>query len=175
MRNLRKVEKNYYLSGGWQDIFLDVERLRVNKIVAVLDLQYTLIDEIDDTIKDTMEREGINYKQVRMYDGEYNQNLSGILDETEEWLAVQELKISPKENILVKCGAGVSRSAAVLINHLCIAKRLTYFEALNLVRNNEEHGRWLSGFEWPVSLDPSFQYELNKRYPEYDSAFGEKE
>jgi protein-tyrosine phosphatase len=175
MLNLRKVDNRFYLSGGWQDIFLDVQRLKLNKIGAVLDLQYTFVDEIDNTVPDALEKEGIEYKRINMYDGEYNQNIGKIFDEGAEWLAVAELKVEPKKFILVKCGAGVSRSAAMLINYLCMARRLTYSEVLNNIKVTEENGKWLSGMMLGVSLDPSFDYELKKRYPDYDSAFGEKE
>jgi len=175
MLNLRRVDKRFYLSGGWQDIFIDVLQLDRHKIRAVLDLQYTMIDEIDNTVPEALKKEGIAYKRINMYDGEYNQNLGQILDEGAEWLSVMELKIEPKAFILVKCGAGVSRSAAMLINYLCMSRRMTYDEASQGIHTIEENGRWLSGMILGVSLDPSFDYELRKRYPEYGSAFGEKE
>jgi protein-tyrosine phosphatase len=174
MLNIRKVDKKFFLSGGWQNIFLDIQQLKSFKISAVLDLQYTTIDEIDDTVPIALTKEGIEYKRINMYDGEYNADLAKILDEGAEWLSVMELKVD-ENNILVKCGAGVSRSAAMLINYLCMSRRLTFHEVRNSIRTTEENGKWLSGMVLGISLDPSFTYELSKRYPEYGSAFGEKE
>lgn len=172
--NLRKIESKFYLSGGWQNIEKDVEYLADNGFKAVIDVQFTPDDEVDtNDILEMLADEGIAYQSIWMYDSDYNQDLDGILNTSAEYLTeADEYFINKKDKILVKCGAGVSRSAAILINYLCQSRRLTFDEALNYVRNQEQ-----KNFDYMlgVSLEPSFACRLRQKYPETESAFGEKE
>ena len=174
MLNLRKIENKFYLSGGWQNIEKDVAYLADNGFKAVIDVQFTPDDDVNtNDILEKLADEGIAYQSIWMYDSEYNQDLDGILDTSAQYLTeADEYFTNKKDKILVKCGAGVSRSAAILINYLCQSRRLEFLEALNYVRTQEQ-----KNFDYMlgISLDPSFTFHLLKKYPTTFSAFGKKE
>lgn len=89
-------------------------------------------------IEDRMKEANIEYKIIEFQDSEFNDDLEAILTEGQEFLAKQEEKLIDKQGILVKCAAGISRSATMLIHHLCVSRRLSYLEALNYVRDKEK-------------------------------------
>jgi len=147
--NLRKIDK-FWLSGGWQNVIPegDIAQLKANRIKAVLDLQFLPAERNSQYEKDNLaaqkflfdvlKKHGIEYAMLPIADDEYNDDLEGIFNAGHEFLSAMEEKYPDKRDaILVKCGAGVSRSASMLINHLCETRRMSYVEALNYVRDKE--------------------------------------
>lgn len=147
MFNLRKISK-FWLSGGWQNFPYDVEELKANRIKAVLDLQFLparkgSADWKDNLAKekfllDELGKQGIDHKLLPFADDEYNEDLEGTFIAGSKFLSEMEEKYPNKRDaILVKCAAGISRSASMLIYHLCNTQRMSYVEALNFVRDKE--------------------------------------
>lgn len=172
MLNIRPIDGTFYLSGGWIDVPKDARRLNLNFFRAVLDLQFTPDDfttKSNAFIKDTLSDAGIEYTAIPMYDGD-NNNLITIFDVTYNQLhAWKERFKGPRDKILVKCGVGVSRSVAVLINYYCAEERLTFTEAKQRIGNVDKYN--YGGL--PISIHPDLEHYLHGRYPDL-SAFGEK-
>ena len=104
---------------------------------------------------------GIEYNALAMYDSEFNNDLGAILDFGHEYLEQMEEKFPDKrDGILVKCAAGISRSPAMLINHLCISRRMSYVEALNYVRDKENNQE----IEFGSSPNEFFAQYLREKY-----------
>lgn len=112
-------------------------------------------------IKDELEANGIEYKAIRMYDGEFNLDLDGIYAEGQEFLTEMEEKYpGKKDGILIKCAAGISRSPSMLINHLCVSRRMSYLEALNYLREKE----YRQAIEFGTSPNQFFAQMLKGKY-----------
>jgi len=66
-----------------------------------------------------------------------------------------------KENILVHCNAGVSRSPSIVIAYLMIIMKLSYDEAYNMVKRARNCIRPNDGFVKQLrSIENTFSYEL---------------
>jgi protein-tyrosine phosphatase len=169
MLNIRKIDK-FWLSGGWQDLDEDIKFLKENKFRAVLDLQFTYYDEVNTAdIQEMLDT--IEYKAIPMMDGDGN-NLREIFQEGYDFLIdADSFYTEKKDKILVKCGAGVSRSSAMLIAYFCESRRMSFREAKNYVRVQEDKD-W--NMQWHADPAPIFQFFLRNKYPE-SSVFGEKE
>src|SRR3989304_8008242 len=149
MLNLRQIDYKFYLSGGWQNVPKDLDELKYLGIKAILDLQFipweTMYDKNDTLssikfITDEAKEEDIHYEAILMRDDEHNVYLPDLLLQGYEFIASMEKVFSKrKDKILIKCGAGISRSPAMLINYLCIKNRWSYVEALNYIREKEEY------------------------------------
>lgn len=117
--------------------------LAANGVKYVLDLQFTPIDEyqtMTQEIKDVLEEQGIGYDYVALYDSSdpLIQHLPAIFAFGAGLLAGADSKFSdPKDHILVKCGAGVSRSPSMLIAYYGYARKWSYQESLTYIRNKE--------------------------------------
>lgn len=142
MLNARPIDK-FYLSGGWQNLPLDVAMLQKSGVKFVLDLQYTLDDEHEKMttgIRTALEEVGIEYYYITMYDGDFfAQDLHKIFSFGAGLLVGAELKYTDsKDKILVKCGAGTSRSPAMLIAAYGYLRKWSYQESLEYIRRNEK-------------------------------------
>lgn len=169
MINLRSINK-FYLSGGWSGIQKDIEYLKTLNIKAILDLQATPSD-VDSSemsgainfIKETVKESGIDYLMLPMSDDEFNVDLGTVLYEGTKFLSEMEKKYpAKKEKILIKCGAGISRSPAQLINYLCQTRSMSFIDALSYVRMKED----LEGLGLGVGLNPIFYEHLKTMYPD---------
>ncbi|XP_050305139.1 dual specificity protein phosphatase 19 [Anthonomus grandis grandis] len=72
----------------------------------------------------------INYKFVKILDLD-NANLLDILPKCLDFI---ESSLNRRENLLVHCNAGVSRSASVVIAYLVIKRKLMFDEAYEIVK-----------------------------------------
>jgi len=175
MLNFHQIDNKFCLSGGWTNIEKDALWLKINNIKAVLELQFTpdfgpAYTQLFEYIKEELSKSNIEYFAVPMYDGP-NSDIESIFDTTYEKLQEWEHQFNKRfEKILVKCGVGVSRSVATLIHYYCVRDRLTYDEALFRVQRADYSGELL-----PISIERFFDLYLRTKFPEYESAFGEKE
>lgn len=162
MLNFRKIDK-FYLSGGWNKLPENIDELKVNNVKAVLDLQFSTIDSraTIKAIKELLEKNGIDYQAIDMYDSEFNISMEDIFFAGQEFLSQMETKYPAKrEGILVKCAAGISRSPAMLINYFCNSRRMSYAEALNYLRKREED----QGIDFGSSPNQYFSQYLKEKY-----------
>lgn len=167
--NLRQIDK-FYLSGGWSaNILKDIEYLKTLNIKAILDLQMSQADiefigqRPIEFILNSMKEHGIDYKAVPMSDDEFNINLGNTLFEGSQFLSAMEKKYpAKKDKILVKCGAGISRSPTQLINYLCQVRNSSYIDILSYIRMKEEY----AGIGFGSSPNPIFADHLKKIYPD---------
>jgi hypothetical protein len=178
MLNPRQIDKKFWISGGWQNAPIDIQWLKTENIRAVLDLQFTPNDDDSrpDFIFDMLDEEDIAYSHIKMFDGDYNWDLKEILDLGEALLKDWDLTYTKKKDrILIKCGAGVSRSVAHYLNYICGRDEICFADALANFRNAEiEWAKINADLNfWPASPDYSFKDYLNKKYPIKESAFGE--
>lgn len=166
--NWRKIDK-FYLSGGWNDVPENAKFLAYSRIKAVLDLQYFVDgfwsqkdrDRAVLFIREELAKYGIDYLAIDMYDSEHNLTFDDLLDQGTNFLTEMEEKYPEKrDGILVKCAAGISRSATQLINHLCISRRMSYVEALNYIREKEHR----QGIEFGASPNYFFAEQLKKKF-----------
>ena len=178
MLNARRVDKKFWLSGGWQNIPVDIDWIKTENIRAVLDLQYTSDDDrnIYSYIRDMLADEKIEYHNILMYDGDWNTDLPAIFLEGEGVLSVWDMAFdAKKDRILIKCGAGASRSVSQYLNYICYRDKISAIEAFgNLV---DFEAKWVlvnapRNFV-PSSPDPCFTKYLMDKYPVIESAFGE--
>ena len=167
--NLRQIDK-FALSGGW--ISLKMKTLADLGFKAVLDLQFTPDDDINPRIVEKVTDAGMEYERILFYDAEYNVDLEGIFEEGYEILDAWDKKYQEKDDkLLIKCGAGISRSVAMLCNYYCISRRMSYQEAADYIRSKKN----------PYDISPqfgilyAFQKHLQTKFPDSSSAFGEKE
>lgn len=172
MLNFRQIDSRICLSGGWTDVPVDAKWLASQGIEFVLDLQFTpdsYLPENEDFIRVTLWNNKIEYKTILMYDGD-NDNIERIFEDSHNILTDWETKFSNRwSKILIKCGVGVSRSPAVLINHLCIRDRLNYGEARWRIASNDNHM-----VAPPISIDRFFEVYLKTKYPDdkdYEKVF----
>lgn len=180
MLNARKIDSKFYISGGWQHIERDTEWLKTENIRAVLDLQYTPWDEknVPEHVKDYLEDNDIAYHYIIMEDG-WDSNLSSLFEAGETMLAYWDSLFSNrKDRILIKCGAGVSRSVSQYLNYICKRDEIPFQEAYRDYRNKED--KWANIYAeenyWPGMPTIEFVQFLDKKYPsEKKSLFGEVE
>lgn len=172
MLNLRPIDEKFYLSGGWTDVPKNAKWLEFNHFRAILDLQFTPSDftsKSESFIFSILDELGIKYAAVLMSDDE-NNDLKRLFDKTsdilEEWDGLYKGR---RDKILVKCGAGVSRSVAVLIDYYCKRDRLTYSEAKAIISKVDRYN--YGGL--PIGIHPYLENYLRNTYPE-TSAFGVK-
>jgi len=198
MLNFRLIGPRFCLSGGWQNLKKDIDFLLENNVFAVLDLQFTPEDSslMIGAVTDELEKNFIVYKSIRMFDSELNRDLDGILNEAFETLTTWEAALDKepvstdkpklggvgnnKPRLLVKCGAGVSRSVCVLTAYLCTSRRWSFDFARNWITDNEDDFLGISHaeshfFGAGIGMDPFFTDKLRKLFPEKGSAFGVKE
>lgn len=166
MLNFRQIDRRFVLSGGWVDVPKDAIWLREMDIKYVLDLQFTpdtylLANEM--FIREQLEKQGIGYHVTPMTDDDNNYHLGDIFDSTNALLQDWEEKIKDKrfEKILIKCGVGVSRSPAVLINHFCERYRLSFVESRDKLRRMDVQVAVV-----PISINPVFQLYLQSKFPD---------
>lgn len=164
--NWRKIDK-FYLSGGWNNLPENIKFLTYNRIIAVLDLQFFDDGYFNNTgaiihaIKEELQNVGIDYLAIKMQDSELVWNLEEILNEGQEFLtAIEEKYPDKRDGILIKCAAGISRSPTMLINHLCISRRMSYLEALNYLRDKEDN----QGIQFGSSPNYFFVNYLKKKF-----------
>jgi len=202
MLNFRCIGSRFALSGGWQNVGKDAQFLADNSIFAVLDLQFTPEDSSLGiaAVTEALRDKSINSLFIRMFDSEFNQDLLGIFEQAFETISRWEeeldirasdaAKISTKPQlgglgnssprILIKCGAGNSRSVCVLIAYLCMSKRWTFEFAKNWVQELEDDWLGISHaeshfFGVGIGMEPFFTFKLRELFPETTSVFGIKE
>jgi hypothetical protein len=180
MLNARRVDSKFWISGGWQDIERDIQWAKTENIRAILDLQYTSDDDqnIASYIRDLLADEGIEYYNILMYDGDWNTDLPAIFLEGENRLELWDTKFTgKKDRILIKCGAGCSRSVAQYLNYICYRDK---FDVKDVYGNLVDYeAKWAlvnspRNF-YPSSPDPCFTSYLKKKYSVIESSFGEIE
>jgi hypothetical protein len=113
-----------------------------------------------------------------MYDGEWNTTLDDIFDEGAQTLKNWDETFNKKrDRILIKCGAGTSRSVSQYLNYICARDNITFMEAYGDYRNSED--KWAEAYAnrdyWPGMPSPAFLYYLSEKYPRTHSEFGEIE
>lgn len=156
------------------DVPKDAIWLDFNHFRAVLDLQFTPDDFTEKShtfIRDILDDKGIKYLAVPMTD-DGNNDLDRLFTVTSNQLEFWDGEFQEKRSkILVKCGVGVSRSVAVLIDYLCKRDRLTYAEAKSKIANVDKYN--YGGM--PIGIDSMIEFYLRARYPNISSAFGDYE
>jgi hypothetical protein len=180
MLNAKKVDKKFWISGGWQDIERDIEWLKTENIRAILDMQYTPSDDpnLYRYVAGLVREEGILYHNILIYDGDYNYNVGELFDEGADYLEKCDKGFTDKKDrILVKCGVGASRSVAMYLNYICKRDSLDLIEAFTNLQNAEDSWALLNGGAnfYPAMPDISFITYLAKKYPVQKSAFGDIE
>lgn len=160
MLNARKIDK-FFLSGGWQHLAKDTEKVAGTGFKGVLDLQFTPADEPGPVraIEAALSTLGVEYHHIPMWDGPMGQNLEEIFSNAVEILTALEIRYpAPKEFILVKCAGGISRSPAVLAAYFCESRRWRYSEAIAYIRKRD---MWNS-----LAADPNpvFAAFLKRKY-----------
>lgn len=168
MLNLRRIDKKFFLSGGWENPMEDVLILKNLGIGAVLDLQYTPDDhkfnkEAEQRIKAILEHNEIEYWITPMFDGE-QEHIEDIFTEGHDALFSWLGTLDSKTRLLVKCGNGVSRSPAMLIYFYCQEMNMSYEAAYNLIYKAGD-----------IYIDSFFKDWLKVKFSSYrDEVFGEE-
>ncbi len=164
LSNFRKIDK-FYLSGGWTQVPKNLSFLSHYNIKAILDVQWHPADwESMQSSREFISQQASTYEMqyipLAMRDDEFNVNLDSALETGHEILKGWETQFpSKRDNILIKCAAGISRSPTMLIYHLCIERRMSYIEALTYIRAQESK----NFTEFGSSPNPYFsQYLRNK-------------
>lgn len=178
MLNARKIDRKFFISGGWQDIERDTKWIKTENIRAILDVQYTNYDSpnVPGYIKNHLKDEDIQYEYILMHDGEGNDSLENIFTKGQEILTDWDNQFTnKKDRILIKCGAGVSRSVSQYLNYRCYRDSISFRDAYEQFRDNED--RWANIYAdenfWPGMPSREFVKYISEKYPTNDSAFGE--
>lgn len=161
MLNARKIDK-FYLSGGWENLPHDSQALVKHKIKAVLDLQFTPADMSGPIVmvETVLTDAGIEYQHIPMWDGNLGQDIEAIFSSATAILAAYEIRYpDPKDFLMVKCAAGISRSPSTLIAHYCETRRWNYREALDFIRKREQYSA-----AWQADPNPVFSSLLKRKY-----------
>lgn len=180
MLNARQVDKKFWLSGGWQDIERDINWIKTENIRAILDLQFTSDDDRNTYtyVCDMLADEGIEYRHILMYDGDWNTDLPAIFLEGENQLEIWDTTFTgKKDRILIKCAAGASRSVSQYLNYICYRDKIDPLTAFGNLVDYEAKWAMINAPRnfYPANPDPSFTSYLKKKYPIIESAFGEIE
>lgn len=164
MYNFRQVDKQFFLSGGWQNLPEDVKFLEENRIEAVLDLQFTPAD--DETapagVNAALATVGIDFAYLTMYDVTLFGTDMGydIEDAFIKGIKVLTEFAEKYDRVLVKCGVGMSRSPAMLAAYLCDSnKSANYDEAIAYIRKHEP-----ATVDMKADPSPRFRDILRKVY-----------
>lgn len=170
MFNIRRVDKKFYISGGWENIERDAEWLKTENIRAVLDLQYTIDDNtnVPNFVKTYLVDEGIEYEYIQMYDASYNRDIAGLYERGQSILEAWDNKFTnKKDRILIKCAGGVSRSVSHYLNYICKRDNISYIEAReNLWQRERELMGYSDGtFFWMGEPNLAFEVFLSAKYP----------
>ena len=178
MLNARPIDNKFWVSGGWENVERDIKWLKEHNIRAVLDLQYTLDDNpnLPIFVKNRLADEGIEYHSILMWDGEWNYSVHAIFLEGENKLELWDTTFTgKKDRILVKCGAGISRSVSQYLNYICFRDKVSFADALAEFSRAEY--KWASMYAetnfWPGSPDWCFRSLLARKHSRNGSIFGE--
>lgn len=169
MLNYRRIDRKFSISGGWQDVPEDIDYLKDENIVAILDLQFTDNDSQAPVsyCYEQCQKAGIDYRALRMDDGE-TENTVQAMDIFQVGVEIIESLVEKypdkKQRILIKCGVGVSRSPAMFIAYLCQTERWTYDEAKQVLDDSEWDLMETGELTLATSLNPFFKYVLQGMY-----------
>jgi len=167
MINFRPTDyPKIYLSGGWENIANDPEFLFSQNIKAVLDLQYTVNDaaSLPMTVRDALSEWDIEYTYYPFEDTEnysasaLEESLSNMSLVLNEW---EEKYPRRNQHILIKCGAGVSRSPTAYLYYMCNRYGGSYLSRLWELRWEEEG--WT---QFGSSPNVAFHSFLKKKFPD---------
>lgn len=100
--------------------------------------------------------EEFNYKVIPLYDSEYT-NITKYFQESNEF--IEKGNINGK--ILVHCGAGMSRSVALVLAYLIKHKNLSFSESLKIIKEKRRIAKPNSGFEKQLR---NYSYENLKKF-----------
>jgi protein-tyrosine phosphatase len=95
------------------------------------------------------------YKVIPLYDSEYTK-INKFFNESFEFI-----ESAKSSNILIHCGAGISRSASIIIAYLIYNKKIPYSEALKIVKAKRLYIRPNIGFE---KILRNYSYEVTKEF-----------
>jgi hypothetical protein len=95
------------------------------------------------------------YKKIPIYDSEHIK-INKYFDECFEFI-----NSAKGNNLLIHCGAGMSRSASILIAYLIYSKKIPYSEALRLVKSKRAIVKPNQGFE---KILRNYSFELTKQF-----------
>ncbi|XP_018402790.1 PREDICTED: dual specificity protein phosphatase 19-like [Cyphomyrmex costatus] len=115
---------------GSQDSAVCIDILKKYEIRHILSIGVNLLEKYDD----------IQYHTCDLLDLPESDILPSIKK------CIDIIHTNLKENILVHCNAGVSRSASIVIAYLMIIKKLSYDEAYNIVKRARSCIRPNDGF-----------------------------
>jgi len=165
MLNFRQIDNKFSLSGGWVDVPSDIKWLKRCGFKGVLDLQFTTFDYNRAsvlTIKEACNEVGIEYQALPLDDGP-NDDIGTRFEVAYSTLLDWDTKFNNRnDKILVKCGAGVSRSVATLAYFFCRRDSRPYNEIKSLIqRTNYPY----SYETMPISVDAFFEKWLKERFP----------
>ena len=107
------------------------------------------------------------YKHIPLYDSDYT-NISKYFDECNQFIKDSnadnkkiESSSSPRKNLFVHCGAGMSRSVSMVLAYLIGELGYGYGEALELIKSRRKIARPNQGFEKQLR---NYSYEKNKKF-----------
>ena len=161
MLNFRQTDNKFGLSGGWVNLNEDIKWLTIFKFKAVLDLQFSKFDYNRASIlsiKEVCDETGIEYQALPLDDG-YNDDIGTRFEVAYATLLDWDTKfIGKTDRILVKSGAGISRSVATLAYFYCRRDLLSYKKVRTQIQSRDYSGQ-------PIGVDSFFEKWLLERFP----------
>lgn len=167
MLNLRQIDDHYFLAGGWEDLEEDAGMLEAAGVKGILDLQFTPEDEpsMALAVHDALEAVGIEYRHIPLFDyPEYYlpSQLEHAGEVGHKILSEWDEKYNGREEmLLVKCSMGTSRSAFILLYHLCSRNGTSYLRELYSAFDAES---WATNIG--ISLNSGFHQFMKEKFPE---------
>lgn len=172
MYNFRQIDKKLYLSGGWTDIDNDPDLLAHYNVKAVVDLQYSPDDDwknLTKTVENRLAEYDIDYAPFVLYDSDYNVDAREVFmaaaDKIAEFIA--QNADSKRDAVLIKCGAGLSRSVTALIWYLGYYRQMSYVQALDWYNSHlADYNPSYQPYMQTHAINAYFMHLLKKEFPE---------
>ena len=170
--NYRRVDPKFSISGGWDNLYENIDFLKSEKIVAVLDVQWVDwdSDNVIHQVKQACADEDIELVPIRFDDG-INENMRRTREIIEQGRDEIERLVEKypdkKQRILIKCAAGISRSPTMYLAYIAKRDRLIFEEAKATLDDAEYRLGYGYGDFWGNSPNFFFRKILREMYGSY--------
>lgn len=147
--SINYISDNLYI--GNYPAALNKNILDKNKITHILIAGKNMLD---------LYKDQITYKILPLYDSPYLK-LKKYFNETNLFIENSIIDNKESNNVLIHCGAGVSRSVSFAIAYYIAKKGMTYEDALKHVKSKRKIANPNDGFEKELR---DYSYEIHKRF-----------